>query len=134
MPGVQDLIAMAGKLGINPGAATAGAGGILSMIKQQAGEADLGKLTSAIPGLGDLMKSAPAAGGGGLLGKLGGMVGGGAGDAGALMGMLGKAGIGADKAPGFIGVVIDFLKSNVNPATLMGILGKVGALKSFLPK
>lgn len=134
MPGIQDLIQMAGKLGISPSAATAGAGGLLNMIKEHAGAAELGKITSAIPGLGDVISKAPAAGGGGLLGKVGGMLGGGAGEAGALMGMLGKAGISADKIPGFVTTFIDFLKSHVSIDTLKGVLAKVGPLKNFLPK
>ncbi len=133
MPGIQDLIQMAGKLGINPGAATAGAGGLLNLIKEHAGAVDLGKITSAIPGLGDTMSKAPS-GGGGILGKIGGMFGGGAGDAGALMGMLGKAGISADKIPGFVTAFIGFLKANVSLDMLKGILAKVGPLKDFLPK
>ena len=135
MPGIQDLIAMAGKLGINPGAATAGAGGLLNMIKEHAGAVDFGKITSAIPGAADILSKAPAAGGGGgLLGKLGGMLGGKAASAGAVGDVLGKAGISLDKVPAFAGTFFEWLKAHVSMDTLKGILAKVGPLKDLLPK
>jgi hypothetical protein len=135
MPGIQDLIAMAGKLGINPGAATAGAGGLLNLIKEHAGAVDFGKISSAIPGVGDILSKAPASGGGGgMLGKLGGMLGGKAASAGALGDVLGKAGIGLDKIPAFAGTFFEWLKAHVSMDTLKGIIAKVGPLKDLLPK
>jgi hypothetical protein len=133
MPGIQDLIQMAGKLGISPAAATAGAGGLMNLIKEHAGAADAGKITAAVPGLADAAAKAPS-GGGGLLGQLGGMLGGGAGGVGALAGILGKAGISPDKIPGFVGTFVEFLKSHVSMDMLKGVLAKVGPLKDFLPK
>ena len=134
MPGIQDFIQIAQqKLGVSADAASSGVGGIVNLIKEHAGAVDLGKLTSAIPGLGALASKAPS-GGGGVLGALGGLLGGGAGQAGVLAGMLGKAGISADKIPGFLASFIDFLKSHVSLDTLKGILAKVGPLKDMLPK
>lgn len=136
MPGIQDLIAMAGKLGISADAAKSGAGGLLQMIKEHAGAVDFGKISAAIPGVGDILKSAPAAaaaGGGGILGKLGGMLGGQAASAGALGDVLGKAGISLDKIPAFAGTFIEWLKSHVSLDMLKSVLAKVGPLKSLLP-
>lgn len=134
MAGIQDFIQMAQqKLGISADAASSGVGGILNFVKEHAGAVDLGKLTSAIPGLGALASKAPS-GGGGLMGALGGLLGGGAGEAGALAGMLSKAGISADKIPGFLASFVEFLKSHVSLDTLKGILAKVGPLKDMLPK
>ena len=43
--------------------------------KDKLGGEEFGKLLGGVPGLGDLMKKAPAAGGGGLGGLLGGIAG-----------------------------------------------------------
>lgn len=128
---------MAGKLGISPGAATSGAGGLLNMIKEHAGAVDFGKISQSIPGIGDVLSKAPAmggGGGGGILGKIGGMFGGKAAAAGAMGDVLGKSGVSLDKVPAFAGVFIDWLKAHVSLDVLKNVLSKVGPLKDLLPK
>lgn len=141
MSGIQDFIGMATQqLGISKDAAQAGTGGLLSMIKQHAGDADFGKLAAAIPGAADLAKpqgGAPAAGGGiggmlgGLASKAGGLLGKGGGAAGAL-GALAGAGLTGDKASGFLKMFVDFLKSKVPGDLLKSIAGKVPGLSGMI--
>ena len=134
MPGIQDLINMASKAGISPSAVTSGAGGLFNLIKEHAGAAELGKITQSIPGAGDIVKAAPAPGGGGMLGALGGLLGGKAASAGAIGDMLGKAGISMDKVPQFAGMFFEWLKTHVSLETLKSVISKVGPLKDLLPK
>ena len=71
-----------------------------------------------MPGLGDLLKKAPAAGGGGLGGMLGGLasaVGGNAGAIAAIVGGFGKLGLTADDAKKFVPVILEFLRTKVGP-------------------
>ena len=130
MPGIQDLIATVTQgLGVSNGAATAGVGGLLGVLKSKLG-AQFGEVAKAIPGADAAANAAPA--GGGLLGKLGGLLGGGAGSVGAVAGMLAKAGISADKLPSFLKMFVDFLKSKLSPDLLKSIVEKIPALKGIV--
>ena len=51
---------------------------------------------------------------------------------GAVAGMLAKAGIAADKVPGFLKVFVDFLKSKLSPDVMKSIVEKVPALKGLV--
>jgi hypothetical protein len=82
---MQELIGqLVQQLGINPQQAQGGAGLLLKLAKDKLG-GDFGQVEQAVPGVGDLIGSAPqpAAGGGlgGMLGGLAGKIGGGAGGA-----------------------------------------------------
>jgi hypothetical protein len=139
MAGIQDFLAQATqKLGIPPGAASAGAGGLLGMIQKQVGSADFGKLAAAIPGAADLVKQAGSAGGGGGLGgmlgglaqKAGSLLGGDAGGAMGAMGALASAGLTGEKASGFLAMFVEFLKKNVSGDLLKSIASKIPGLGS----
>ncbi len=132
---MQDFINMATKqLGISEGSAKQGTGALLSMVQQQLGAGDFSKLTGMLPGAQQLMTGgASSTGGGGIAGALGGLMGGGktsGGGLGALAsaasGLLGKdagglgqiaglvsqlsnAGIGTDKAGGFVKLFMDYV-------------------------
>lgn len=126
MAGIQDLIgSITQGLGVPSGAASAGVGGLLGLLKSKMG-GQFADVAKAIPGA-DAAAHAPAAGGG-LLGKLGGMLGGSAGGAGEVAGLLAKAGISADKIPGFLKMVADFLKSKLSPDLLKSIAAKIPGL------
>lgn len=135
MSGIQDFIGtVTQSLGVSKDTAQAGTGGLLTLIKQHAGDADFGKLAAAIPGAADLAKpqGAPAGGGmGGMLGglaqKAGGLLGKGGGGAGALA-ALAAAGLGGDKAATFLKMFVDFLKSKVPGDLLKTIAAKVPGL------
>lgn len=137
MPGIGDFIDLATKkLGLSAGAAQAGTGGLLSVLKEKLGGDLFGNVAAAVPGAGEMAGKAPAAGGGGgglggLLGKAGGLLGGSAGQAVGVAAMLEKSGIGLDKVQGFARLFMDFLKSKLPPDLLKSVLAKVGDL---LPK
>lgn len=82
-------------LGVEEKQAKGGAGLLFQLAQQQLGDGDFGKVAEFVPGVGDLLKEAPQAGGGGIAGALGGLaasaMGGGneAPQAGALLGALG---------------------------------------------
>lgn len=136
MAGIQDFIDMATKqLGVAPGAAQAGAGGLLGMLKDKVGGDLFGKVAAAIPGAGDLAaKAASAAGGGGggvlggLMEKAGGLLGGSAGQALGAASILQKAGISLDKVRGFGEMFLNFVKSKLSPDLLKSLLAKAGDL------
>lgn len=131
MADLTEFIASTAKsLGVSDGAASAGVGGLFGMLKGKLG-AQFGDVAKAIPGADAAAKAAPS-GGGGLLGKLGGMLGGDAGGSGAVAGMLAKAGISADKLPGFLKSFVDFLKSKLSPDIMKSVADKVPALKGLV--
>lgn len=138
MAGLQDFFDMATKqLGVSAGAAEAGAGGLLGMLKDKVGGADFGKVAAAIPGVNEALAKAPAAGGGGgglggLLAKAGSMLPGSAGQAAGVGAMLAKAGIPLDKAQGFAGMFLTFVRGKLPGDLLKTILSKVGDLGKML--
>jgi hypothetical protein len=146
MAGIQDFIGQATqKLGISKDAASAGAGGLLSMIQQNVGAADFGKLAAAIPGADALAKSGGGGGGpgggsggglGGMLGglaqKAGGLLGGNAGGAAGALGALAGAGLTGEKASGFLGMFMGFLKQHLKGDLLKNIASKVPGLGGLL--
>ena len=71
-----------------------------------------------MPGLADLMKKAPASGGGGLGGLLGGLAGAMGGNAALIatvVGGFGKLGLKPEDAKKFVPVILDFLRTKVGP-------------------
>jgi hypothetical protein len=146
MAGMSDFIAKATtELGIDPGAAQAGTGGLLNLIKTHVGSDVFAKVAQVFPDANTLANAPapqrvqPAATGGGGGGGLGGALSGLAEKAGGLFGggkakelaaALAKSGISADKLPGFVGQFVAFLKSKLPPDLVKTILDKVGALKS----
>ncbi len=59
--GTMDLVKMlTSQLGVTEPQATGGAGSLFDMAKGMLSEADYGQVASAIPGIGDLIKAAPA--------------------------------------------------------------------------
>jgi hypothetical protein len=116
---MKELIDMLTKnLGVNAAQAEGGAGVLFKAAKDKLGGAEFEHLLGGLPGLGDLMKKAPAAGGGGLGGLLGGLagaVGGNAGLIATIMGGFGKLGLTASHAKQFVPVILEFLKTKVSP-------------------
>ncbi len=85
------------------------------MAKEKLGAGDFGKVASALPGITDLMKSAPASGGvlGGI-GKLASGFGGGAGQLGNLASLAGgfsKLGLDSGMIGKFIPIILTFAQS-----------------------
>lgn len=117
---MKELIDMLTKnLGVNAAQAEGGAGVLFKAAKDKLGGAEFEQLLGGVPGLGDLMKKAPATGGGGglggMLGGLAGAMGGNAGLIATIMGGFGKLGLTASHAKQFVPVILEFLKTKVSP-------------------
>lgn len=139
---ISDFISQAAsKLGADQSSVQSATGGLLKTIKEQADGADFSKITDAIPGIEDAIKSAPAeeaeADGGGLLGGgLGGLASAASsalgGDGGGIMGMLGKTGLPLDKLGGLTSNLFGFIKDKVGGDIVSNILSKIPALKNLV--
>jgi hypothetical protein len=104
-------------LGVNAAQAEGGAAVLFKAARDKLGGEEFGRLLGGVPGLSDLMKKAPASGGGfgGLLGGLAGAVGGNAGLIATIVGGFGKLGLTTDHAKRFVPVILEFLKTKVGP-------------------
>ncbi|MFZ5563806.1 MAG: DUF2780 domain-containing protein [Thermodesulfobacteriota bacterium] len=124
---MADLISeLVSKLGVQEGQAKGGAGLLFKLAQEKLG-GDFSKIAAAVPGVQDLIASAPKAGG--LAGLAGGLLGAVGGDkAKSLAGLAGLAGgfsqlkLDSGMAAKFIPVVLDFVKSKGGP--------EIGALLS----
>jgi hypothetical protein len=106
------------QLGVTGGQAEGGAAVLLKAARDKLGGEEFNRLLGGVPGLADLMKKAPASGGGGLGGLLGGLagaVGGNAALIGTIMSGFGKLGLGVDDAKRFAPVILSYLKTRVGP-------------------
>ena len=113
---MKELIdALTKQLGVSGAQAEGGAAVLLKAAKDKMGSEEFSKLLGGIPGLGDLMKKAPAAGGGGLLGGIAGMMGGNAGLIATIVGGFGKLGLSADDAKRFAPLMMSYLRGKVGP-------------------
>ena len=117
---MKELIDMLTKnLGINGAQAEGGAAVLFKAAKDKLGEGEFGKLLGGVPGVSELLKKAPAAGGGGglggLLGGLAGSLGGNAGAIATILQGFGKLGLNADDAKKFVPVILNFLRTKVGP-------------------
>jgi hypothetical protein len=102
-------------LGVSEEAAKGGSGLIFNMAKEKLGAGDFSKVAGALPGITDLMKSAPESGGvlGGI-GKLASGFGGGAGQLGNLASLAGgfsKLGLDSGMIGKFIPIILAFAQS-----------------------
>jgi len=104
-------------LGVTGAQAEGGAAVLFKAAKDKLGGAEFDKLLGGLPGIGDLLRKAPAPGGGlgGLLGGLAGAVGGNAALISTIVGGFGKLGLNTDDAKRFAQVTFEFLKAKVGP-------------------
>ncbi len=105
-------------LGVTGAQAEGGAAVLFKAAKDKLGAAEFDQMLGAIPGLGELMKKAPATGGGGLGGLLGGLAGAMGGNGAIIstvMGGFGKLGLNIGDAKRFAPVIMNFLRSKVGP-------------------
>jgi len=106
------------KLGVTGSQAEGGAAVLLKAAKDKLGGAEFDQMLGGVPGLSDLLRKAPATGGGGLGGLLGGLagaVGGNAALISTIMSGFGKLGLGVEDARRFAPVMLSFLKTQVSP-------------------
>jgi hypothetical protein len=103
------------QLGVSDEQATGGAGLIFKLVKDRLGAGDFGQVKNVLPGVDDLIDSAPKAKGvGGMLGGLASSLGGGAGKLGGLASLAGgfkKLDMDSGMIQKFIPVVTSFLQS-----------------------
>ena len=117
---MKELVDMLTKnLGVNPSQAEGGAGVLFKAAQDKLGAAEFGKMLGGVPGVTDLLKKAPAAGGGGglggLLGGIAGAMGGNAGLIANVVGGFSKLGLKADDAKKFVPIILTFLRTKVGP-------------------
>ncbi|HEX6398021.1 MAG TPA: DUF2780 domain-containing protein [Steroidobacteraceae bacterium] len=118
---MKELIDMlTGALGVNATQAEGGAAVLFKAARDKLGDGEFSKLLGGVPGLSDLVKKAPASGGGlgGLLGGLAGAVGGNAALISTVVGGFSKLGLGTDDAKRFVPVIMNFLHKKVGPAVV----------------
>ena len=104
-------------LGISGAQAEGGAAVLLKAAKDKLGAAAFDSQLGSVPGLSDLLKKAPAAGGGlgGLLGGLAGAMGGNAALISTIVGGFGKLGLKPEDAKKFVPIMMGFLRTKVGP-------------------
>jgi hypothetical protein len=104
-------------LRISGAQAEGGAAVLFKAAKDKLGGQEFGQLLGGVPGLSDLMKKVPAAGGGlgGMLGSLASAVGGNAGLIATVVGGFGKLGLKAEDAKRFVPVILEYLQAKVGP-------------------
>jgi hypothetical protein len=104
-------------LGISGSQAEGGAAVLLKAAKDKLGAAQFDSQLGSVPGLSDLLKKAPAAGGGlgGLLGGLAGAMGGNAALISTIVGGFGKLGLKPEDAKKFVPIMMGFLRTKVGP-------------------
>lgn len=115
---MKELIDMLTKsVGVSGSQAEGGAAVLFKAAKDKLGGGEFDKLLGGVPGLGDLLKKAPASGGGlgGMLGGLAGAMGGNASLIATIVGGFGKLGLTTDHAKKFVPVILEFLRSKVGP-------------------
>jgi hypothetical protein len=106
------------QLGVTGAQAEGGAAVLFKAAKDKLGGQEFNQLLGSIPGLSELIKKAPASGGGGLGGLLGGLAGAVGGNAALLstiVGGFGKLGLGLEDAKRFARVIFAFLNDKVGP-------------------
>ena len=128
---IQQLVS---SLGVNEDQAKGGAGLLFNLAKDKLGAGDFQQLTNAIPGVQDLVGAAPASGGGGMMGALGGVasslggsLGGkmeGLGDLANLAGGFSQLGLSSDMVGKFVPILLSFVQQQGGDA-MKGILEKV---------
>lgn len=108
-------------LGVSAAQAEGGAGVLFKAAQDKLGSAEFGKLLGGVPGISDLLKKAPPAGGGGLGGLLGGLAGAVGGNAALIaniVGGFGKLGLTTEHAKKFVPIILGYLRTKVSPEVI----------------
>ena len=124
----MDLLNMlTSQLGVNEDQAAGGAGMIFNLAKEKLG-GDFSQITNEIPEVTNLMSKAPSAGGGGLMGALGGLAsslgGDKLGNLASLASGFSKLDLDAGMIGKFIPIVLEFVKGKAGSGA-MDLLSKV---------
>ncbi len=105
------------QLGINATQAQSGAGILFKAAQEKLGAGEFQKMLGAVPGVADLLKHAPSAGGGGLLGGLASAFGGNAALLAKVVTGFSTLGLPVDTAKKFVPIVLEYLRKHVGPDT-----------------
>ncbi len=116
------------QLGINTEQAKGGAGAIFGLVKEKLGDGDFGKIAEAVPGMDELLESAPSGGGGlgGMAAGLASKFGGDAGNLGSLVGAFNNLDLDAGMVGKFVPVILSYVQSkggDTIKSLLAGVLG-----------
>lgn len=110
---MQELVdQLTRELGINAAQAQLGAGILFKAAREKLGGAEFQKLLGGVPGVPDLVKLAPAPGGGGLLGGLTSALGGNAALLATVAAGFSKLGMSTDLAKKFVPVVLAYVRKH----------------------
>jgi hypothetical protein len=128
--------ALSSETGLSTDLVHKGLGAILSFLRQQLGGETFDRIQAAVPDAANFLnrfESSPeAAGGGGLLGALTGLVGkflgGGAGETGKLLESFGKLGFTSEQIEAFLPKALAFIQSHLPADLIQQILAKLPAL------
>lgn len=132
---MNELVSMlVSKLGVNEGQAQGGTGLILNLVKEQLSKQDFSQISQHIPGIADLLNSAPQqgdAGGGGILGMVGKLAGsfGGSSELGELASLAGgfeKLGIKPEMISQFLPIIISFVEKKGGSSVADLLKGALG--------
>ena len=133
---MNDLVTtITSRLGVSPDQAEGGLGLLLKAAQDHLGKGEYARVVEGVPDAAALVEKAPADGGGGaggmlggLAGAVGGMLGGKAGELGSLAQLatgFQSLGLDGDTAMKFLGVAKEWLEAN-GKGDLAGMLGKLG--------
>ncbi len=135
---MQELIStIAGKMGIDEALTEKAVSIVLSLVQSQGDDSLVGQLFDKMPGAEALASSGTSAiengdGGGGLMGKLGGMLGGGAGDIMAAVAQLKSDGLDTGQIKEMGGQVLDYAKEQGGEDLVDEITSSIPGLGKFL--
>ncbi|VAV88356.1 hypothetical protein MNBD_ALPHA08-239 [hydrothermal vent metagenome] len=135
---MQDLvISIAAKMGIDEALAEKAVSIVLSLVQSQGDDGLVGQLFEKMPGADALATAGTTAiengdGGGGLMGKLGGMLGGGAGDIMAAVAQLKSDGLDPSQIKEVGGEVLGFAKEKGGADLVDQITSSIPGLEKFL--
>lgn len=129
---MEEFISMVTQqLGIGASEGRSATGGILNLIKDQLDDSTFSTMMEKLPGAEGLLtagEQSEAGSGGGLMGSLTSMAGslmGGDSGIGGVAQALGNAGIGLDKAGGFLSALVEFLKGKLGDDLFGKIAGQL---------
>ncbi len=112
----MDLVQMiTSQLGISQDQAKGGAGLLLKTAKERLDAGDFEKIAGAIPNAEGMINAAPTEGGGGVMGMLGKLAGGQAGDMASLVGGFSKLGLSPEMIQKFIPIILSFVQQQGSP-------------------
>jgi hypothetical protein len=111
---VQELVdQLTRQLGINAAQAQAGAGILFKAAREKLGNDEFQRLLGGVPGIGELVKLAPASGSSGLLGGLASALGGNAALLANVVSGFSKLGLSAELAKKFVPIVLGYVRTHV---------------------